>query len=151
MKKLVAVILLTLTTLIGAQAQTTNKRPKPGAPPTKVAVVPPAVSDAFLKIASHVLLAVRNSNGSDVAAGHIETLFEDLEIEATTPTEKLLSKRFALIDVLNRLHLQYHDQTALRRDGVCLNNYLDMLKINDSKTDFNAVPFECDSTVAGIK
>jgi len=105
MKKAIAVMWLTLTTLIiGAQAQTVTKKPKPAAK-QKFAVPPPAVSNAFAKTALHFLLAVRNSHGSDVDAGHIDTLFEDWEIETNTPTEELLRQRFALIDAVHRFYL----------------------------------------------
>jgi len=151
MKKPIAVILLTLTTLlIGAQAQTATNEHKPAAKQS-IPVAPPAVSDAFAKTALHLLLAVRNSDGSDVAAGHIETLFEDLEIETNTATEELLRQRFAVIDTFHRFYLEHQESTELRHNAGCLNKYIDLLKTKNSKTVFTAVPSECDSTLAGVK
>jgi hypothetical protein len=93
MKKLLAVALLTCFAASGqAQTATTAK---------------PAVSDTFAKSALHFLIATRDSNGSSVAAEHIATLSENLEIEATTPTEKALFNMFTTKEMIDRHYLPY--------------------------------------------
>ncbi len=148
MNKLVAAILLTTLT-IGPQAQTTTKKQKPQA------VAPPAVSDAFAKTALHAPIAMRNSSGSTVTAGHIETLLEDLEIEASTPVEQLLLKYFELRNARhNRTLREYailqypaiakNEIAALLIDKACFDAYIVLLKADDPKTDFgNDVPSDC--------
>jgi hypothetical protein len=145
MKKLIAVTLLILTTLIvGARAQTTTKKPKHPTVQQNIEAVQPAVSDAFAKTALHFLIAMRDSDGSTVAAGHIATIYEDLEIGQSTPTEESLRQLFALKDINHRFFLKYQMQKELRRDGECFNIYIKLLKVNDSETDWNKKYSECD-------
>ena len=139
---------------LGGQAQTATKnKPKPAQ--QQVVETPPAVSDSFAKIALHVLIAMRNSDGSTVAAGHIETLLEDMELAQSTPTEKFLTQYFGLQNRLHLLDLQGFaqlpptlranpkDQLDLKRDYACFDAYQVLLKANDSKTDLNHAPPIC--------
>jgi hypothetical protein len=149
-------IIITAALLLGGicgQSQTTTKQ-KPVVKP-KVAVAPPAVSDSFAKIALHALIAMRNSDGSAVAAGHIETLLEDMEIEQTTLTEKRLTQYFGGRNKLHLVNLRNFailpeglaklpdEQFDLKRDTACFDAYVILLKANDSKTDFDNAPPEC--------
>lgn len=156
MKRLIAVILLTLTTLIiGAQAQTTTKKQKPAV--QKKIVAPLAVNDAFAKAALHVLIAMRNATLLRGESEHIAMLFEDMEIEASTPTEKQLTSYFHSRNTLHNANLdELVTDAAIRHpmedsvhesgvygDWACFNAYMVLLKVNDNKTDFSSVPPAC--------
>ena len=151
MKKTIIATATILLAGICGQAQTTTKQ-KPAAQP-KIAVAPPALSDSFAKIALHVLIAMRNSDGSTEAAGHIETLLEDMELAQTTPTEQSLTHLFYSLNTLHasRLHPSTLDRIAAEHnpgsgvsiDYVCFDAYQAMLKANDSKTDFSNSPPAC--------
>jgi hypothetical protein len=136
------------------QAQTTAKQ-KPTVQPKVVA--PLAVSDSFAKIALHVLIAMRNSDGSTVAAGHIETLLEDMEVAQSTPTEEALTKMFGS---LNTIHSQRLENVAVLKSGnkssdqvtkdsgisidyACFAAYEVRLKANDLKADLSNAPSVC--------
>ncbi len=137
------------------QTQTTVKQ-KPTVQP-KVAEAPPAVSDSFAKIALRVLIAMRNSEGSTVAAGHIETLLEDMEVAQSTPTEEALTKMFGS---LNTIHSQRLENVAVLKSGnessdqvtkdsgisfdyACFAAYEARLKANDLKADLSNAPSVC--------
>ncbi len=152
MKKTIIIATTILLAAICGQAQTTTKQ-KPAAQP-KAATAPPAVSDSFAKIAQHVLIAMRNSDGSTVAAGHIETLLEDMEVAQSTPTEESLTHLFGSLNRLHSLRLkdfaqsnESSDQAAkdsgISIDHACFDAYEPILKANDSKTDLSKPPSVC--------
>jgi|ERR1035437_4172570 hypothetical protein len=138
MKKLLAVVLFNC---IAACGQTSTKQP--------------AVSDVFAKVALHVLIAMRNSRPPyAIQSQHLATLFEDLEVEAATPTEKQLTKYFAFRNTLRYEHLDAWKMEAARHpegwhnfdfgpDDACFDAYINLLKANDSKTNWDAIPSAC--------
>lgn len=135
MTKLLAV---TLLTCIAACGQTGTK------PHSEV-------SDAFAKISVHVLIAMRDSSVSNVDVAHVKTLLEDMEIEQSTPVEKLLKHYFCERYALSLAHQINSNNfsaqlrtTALKHDRACFDAYIVLLKANDGKTDFgNDIPSEC--------
>jgi len=156
MTKQIAAALLILTTLIiGAQAQTATKRKPAVKQPTTVAS--PAVSDSFTKAALHVLIAMRNAALVPGEAEHIATLFEDMEVEASTPTEKQLTSYFHSRNTLHNANLEeLATDAATRRpmedsihesgvysDWACFNAFMVLLKANDKKADFSSAPAAC--------
>jgi hypothetical protein len=90
-------------------------------------------------------------------AEHIASLFEDMEIEASTPTEKQLTSYFHSRNTLHNTNLdELATDAAIRRpmedsihesgvygDWACFNAYMVLLKANDKKTDFSSVPPAC--------
>ena len=155
MKKLIAV---TLLTCISACGQTTTKHK------AAVAVTAPAVSDAFAKSALHVLMAMRDAKLLSGESEHIATLFENMEVEASTPVEKQLTAYLSTRNTLHNLTLQELNSdlamqpmdlskedateyavhtTGASGDWACFNAYIALLKVNDSKTDLSSVPVAC--------
>jgi hypothetical protein len=155
MKKTIIITATILLAGVCGQAQTTTKQ-KPTVQP-RVAVAPTAVSDSFAKMALHTLIAMRNSDGSTVAAGHIETLLEDMEVAQSTPTEEFLTHQFGSLNTLHSLRLrdfvksrsssESSDQAAkdsgVSIDYACFDAYEAMLKANGTKTDLSKSPSVC--------
>jgi hypothetical protein len=146
MKRLIAVALLTCIAACG-QAQTITKKPKhaPTVQP-EIEAIKPAVSDAFAKTALHFLIAIRQSDGSIIASNHIDTIHEDLVIEQSTPTEESLKQLFALKGINHQYYLEHPSGVfadQLHHDTECFNIYIDLLKVNDKKTDWNKKYSEC--------
>jgi hypothetical protein len=140
---------------IFVQGQTAAKQ-KPTVQP-KTGSTPPAVSESFAKIALHALIAMRNSDGSAVAVGHIETLLEDMEVAQSTPTEEALTQGFGSINTIHSTRLenatllrslnksaeQVTKDSGLDIDYKCFAAYEVRLKANDLKADLSNAPSVC--------
>ncbi len=97
---------------------------------------------------------MRNSDGSTVAAGHIETLLEDMEVAQSTRIEEALTQVFGLLNIghSSRLELaavlrsqnkpedQVRKDSGISIDFACFAAWEVRLKANDLKGDLSNAP-----------
>ena len=90
MRKVYCAVLMTVALLASAQ---TKIKPQPASQP--LAKQKP-MSEPFAKAALHVVIALHDSDGTSAGNEHIKTLFEDMEIEQSTPEETAITQNLKL-------------------------------------------------------
>jgi len=63
----------------------------------------PVISDAFAKAAMHLVIAIKDSDGSLLAEQHVRVIEEEAEMEQSTPEERAILQDLALRHVYYQL------------------------------------------------
>jgi len=95
MRKVYCIALLAAAFLASAQ---TKVKPQPA---SESLAKPKPVSEPFAKAALHVVIALHDSDGTRAGNEHIKTLFEDMEIEQSTPEETAITQNLKLWSVVH--------------------------------------------------